>query len=643
MDGRIVIGVMANPNPNLVGIGRISHGRFRSDLADSAIHGVSGIGCVYTSAPSFPENPIKWPSSFLVLDTQMEHRRSQFPGALCCLPQPQLWFEKSFFGLLHCKKMEALTDYLKAVEEQHGTSTCNGVHEVGEPARIEHHWRTVLEQLLPSEDVGLDGIWNCLRKALMSGHFSFANKSSTHATKAKYTPEGNRNFCNETKRVNNFFKTAEKHEDSTSSEVQRDSDDQTDVHVITRKCQNVLIEVLLSDKFASLCDLLLENFPGIKADSIVDLHLINSKMRNGAYGRSAGLLHQDLQQVWERIRKIGQEMSLLATSLSNISQASCQSQKPSRVGTEKKNSMDSHTTTQFPCESDRSTKHEQTEASCLYKVSTCKECDDKLDGKGNVICDGCEAIYHSTCVPEVHGTSSENWYCPLCTVDKRESVEHNIVRTHVDGPHQNCIVCDRLKALGMIEQPTKDELEDATTDDESRESSVSSMDSEGSPQPSRTAMSNLCKICGTCEDEDKRFIKCDHSLCLYKYYHIRCLKTSQIAIRPQVGCWYCPSCLCRACLKDKDDDLIVMCDGCDEAYHTYCMKPPLTSVPKGKWYCVPCNILRAKQGMKNYEQWILQQHNKSGDNLCNGSNRSMDLLVSAVEKVERLAAVRQKR
>ena len=170
------------------------------------------------------------------------------------------------------------------------------------------------------------------------------------------------------------------------------------------------------------------------------------------------------------------------------------------------------------------------------------------------------------------------------------------------------------------------------------------MESEETPELSRTAISCLCKICGTSEGEEKKFLICGHIHCPYRFYHIRCLKSSQIASPQQQNqpCWYCPSCLCRACFCDKDDDKIVLCDGCDEAYHTYCMKPPRTSVPRGQWYCVPCNIARAREGMR-YEQWILQQHRKNEDRQSNEVGGSMDLLLSAAEKLsseEKLASRR---
>ncbi|KAL6840297.1 hypothetical protein ACP4OV_030107 [Aristida adscensionis] len=94
------------------------------------------------------------------------------------------------------------------------------------------------------------------------------------------------------------------------------------------------------------------------------------------------------------------------------------------------------------------------------------------------------------------------------------------------------------------------------------------------PELSKTALCGCCKFCGEPEEKGKRFLICGHSLCPYKYYHIRCLKPKQIASDAQQDKphWYCPSCLCRRCLSEEDDSEIILCDGCDEGYHLQCLR-----------------------------------------------------------------------
>ena len=33
---------------------------------------------------------------------------------------------------------------------------------------------------------------------------------------------------------------------------------------------------------------------------------------------------------------------------------------------------------------------------------------------------------------------------------------------------------------------------------------------------------------------------------------------------------------------------MLLCDGCDGAYHLYCLTPPLDGVPEGDWFCEAC-------------------------------------------------------
>eukprot|EP01114_Cavostelium_apophysatum_P018027 TRINITY_DN548_c0_g1_i1.p1 TRINITY_DN548_c0_g1~~TRINITY_DN548_c0_g1_i1.p1 ORF type:complete len:1044 (-),score=386.50 TRINITY_DN548_c0_g1_i1:46-3177(-) len=45
---------------------------------------------------------------------------------------------------------------------------------------------------------------------------------------------------------------------------------------------------------------------------------------------------------------------------------------------------------------------------------------------------------------------------------------------------------------------------------------------------------------------------------------------------------------CQVCYKDNDEDKILLCDSCDQEYHMFCLDPPITTVPRGMWYCNKC-------------------------------------------------------
>merc|ERR1712013_129239 len=46
---------------------------------------------------------------------------------------------------------------------------------------------------------------------------------------------------------------------------------------------------------------------------------------------------------------------------------------------------------------------------------------------------------------------------------------------------------------------------------------------------------------------------------------------------------------CQVCKSTGDDDAMLLCDGCDHGYHTYCHQPPIEDVPEGDWYCPACS------------------------------------------------------
>lgn len=57
----------------------------------------------------------------------------------------------------------------------------------------------------------------------------------------------------------------------------------------------------------------------------------------------------------------------------------------------------------------------------------------------------------------------------------------------------------------------------------------------------------------------------------------------------------CVFCGCRKCFGKHDSANILVCDGCDEEWHLYCLTPPLLSVPTtSQWHCSKCKAKKEK-------------------------------------------------
>ena len=47
--------------------------------------------------------------------------------------------------------------------------------------------------------------------------------------------------------------------------------------------------------------------------------------------------------------------------------------------------------------------------------------------------------------------------------------------------------------------------------------------------------------------------------------------------------------ICHICARGDAEESMLLCDGCDDSYHTFCLLPPLSEIPKGDWRC-PCCV-----------------------------------------------------
>ncbi|XP_065304371.1 lysine-specific demethylase 5A-like [Dermacentor albipictus] len=46
--------------------------------------------------------------------------------------------------------------------------------------------------------------------------------------------------------------------------------------------------------------------------------------------------------------------------------------------------------------------------------------------------------------------------------------------------------------------------------------------------------------------------------------------------------------VCHTCGRGDDEESMLLCDGCDDSYHTFCLLPPLPEIPRGDWRCPRC-------------------------------------------------------
>lgn len=46
---------------------------------------------------------------------------------------------------------------------------------------------------------------------------------------------------------------------------------------------------------------------------------------------------------------------------------------------------------------------------------------------------------------------------------------------------------------------------------------------------------------------------------------------------------------CMICNSPENEDVLLLCDGCNRGFHIYCLNPPLARVPEGNWICEHCS------------------------------------------------------
>jgi len=119
----------------------------------------------------------------------------------------------------------------------------------------------------------------------------------------------------------------------------------------------------------------------------------------------------------------------------------------------------------------------------------------------------------------------------------------------------------------------------------------------------KSIMKASCQFCHG-GDNENALLLCDGC---DKGYHTYCFKPA-ITIIPE-GDWYCYECINKAtglrhCLVcgGQEGANLVHCSSCPRAYHTNCINPAMAKTPRGKWHCPGCNLKSPKKKFKKPSQ-----------------------------------------
>lgn len=98
--------------------------------------------------------------------------------------------------------------------------------------------------------------------------------------------------------------------------------------------------------------------------------------------------------------------------------------------------------------------------------------------------------------------------------------------------------------------------------------------------------------------------------------------------------------VCHNCQRGDSEEFMLLCDGCDDSYHTFCLMPPLPDVPKGDWRCPKCVAEEVSKPVEAFgfeqaqREYTLQQFGEMADQFkCDYFNMPVHMVpLSTVER-----------
>ncbi|XP_064004878.1 bromodomain adjacent to zinc finger domain protein 1A isoform X5 [Pogoniulus pusillus] len=79
---------------------------------------------------------------------------------------------------------------------------------------------------------------------------------------------------------------------------------------------------------------------------------------------------------------------------------------------------------------------------------------------------------------------------------------------------------------------------------------------------------------------------------------------------------------CKVCRKKGDAESMVLCDGCDRGYHTYCIRPKLKVIPEGDWFCPECRPKQRSRRLSSRQRPSVESDEETAEELGEGEEEA---------------------
>ncbi|OXB83932.1 UNVERIFIED_CONTAM: hypothetical protein H355_009416 [Colinus virginianus] len=79
---------------------------------------------------------------------------------------------------------------------------------------------------------------------------------------------------------------------------------------------------------------------------------------------------------------------------------------------------------------------------------------------------------------------------------------------------------------------------------------------------------------------------------------------------------------CKVCRKKGDAESMVLCDGCDRGYHTYCIRPKLKIIPEGDWFCPECRPKQRSRRLSSRQRPSVESDEEMAEQIGEGEEEA---------------------